>query len=156
MLFHASAPLLTRHGDPFREAKVGERQPRDPRTNEPLPFAADQMRDLRHGDVAMLALDSALEGDDKAMKDDAAKWVKLVMKREAISSAISEAMKVDGWTTLKDEQAELLIDRLALLVPRAGVGMVGQVMAVLQNPPAERPAPPASKTTGRTRPHAVT
>lgn len=146
MLFHASAPLLTRHGDPFREAKPGEKPNREGK------FEDSQMRELRHGDVAMLALDTALEGDDKVMKDDLAKWVRAVMRREAISRAISTAMLTgDGWTTLQPEQAELLIDRLALLVPRTGVGMVGQVMLVLEKPPAERPEPTTSKANGRSK-----
>lgn len=144
MLFHASAPLLNRHGDPFREAKVGEK-PRDGA------FEPSQMRDLRHGDIAMLALDTQLEGDDKAIKEDPAKWVKAVMKREAISSAIAAAMKGDGWATLKDGQEELLIDRLALLVPRAGVGMVGQVITALQNPPDERPVIPLTNGKGKNK-----
>jgi hypothetical protein len=128
MLFNASALLVTRNGEPYREPKPG---------------APTEMRDLRHGDIAMLALDQALEGDDKAMKEDAAKWVKLVMRRETISAAIAEAMKDgDGWATLKDEHGELLIERLALLVPRAGVGMVGQVMAALDKAPEAKPTQP--------------
>lgn len=142
MLFNASAILENRHGKPFREPKDGEKPKLDPKTGQPTGFDDTQMRDIRHGDIALVALDSALEGDDKLMKDDPTKWVKAVMKREDISRAIAAAMKDgDGWATLKNEQKETLLDRLALCAPRLGLAMTGPVMAVLEAPPEAKPAP---------------
>lgn len=145
MLFHASQVLTDRRGKPMREPKPGERQKRDEKTNEPLGFDEHQLRDVTHGDIAMLALDSTLHGDDDEMKKDPAKWVKAVMRREKISTAIAKAINEgDGWVELdvsqRDNQRDLLMDRLALLVTHSGLRTVGPVLEALENPTKERPA----------------
>lgn len=149
MLFHASAVLMNRQGDAFREPKVGERPKTDPRTGTNLGFEEIQKRDVRHGDVAVAALDSTLEGDEKHMREAPDKWVRSVMRRETIARTIAEAMSGDGWATLSDEQRDLLQDRLAIYAVRMSVAMVGPVMSALDRPPAAK-----ALANGRDRDHA--
>lgn len=148
MLFHASATLTDRHGDPFREPKPSERP--DPKTG----FADEQLRVLRHGDIALSALDAAVEGDEKLMKDDPPKWVKAIIRRDEVSRIISEAMNGDGWAKINEEQRDLMVDRLALCALRLNVAMVGPVMHALRHPPENRPAALA-KPNGRGRPASI-
>jgi len=143
MLFHAGAPLSNRHGEPFREPKANEKPRLDPKTGAPQRnFDDDQLRPVRYGDVALVALDTTLDGDEKLSKEDTTKWVRMVMRREGVASKIAEAMKDgDGWVTLKDADRDLLIERLGLSALRLGIAMVGPVMGVLESPPEAKPAP---------------
>ena len=143
MLFHASAVLKNRQDDAFREPKAGERPKIHPTTGASLGFDDAQMRDVRHGDVAMGALDSTFDTDTKAMQAAPGNWVRAVMRREAISSAISKAMGEDGdeFAELEHDQVEVLRDRLAEFSLRMGLAMVGPVLSALENPPKERDAP---------------
>ena len=140
MLFHASKTLKDRRGQPMREAKAGEKRKTAEKTGLPLDWADDQLRDLTHGDVAMLALDSTLHGDEDDMRKNPAEWVKSVLLREDISRPISEALTSgDGWVEIDVAQRNLLKDRLAKLVVLHGLRTVGPVLEALANPPKERP-----------------
>lgn len=137
MLFNAGAVLENRAGEPFREPKPGEKPKIHPVTGAPH-FDDDQFKNLRYGDIALNALDNAVEGDEKLLKESADKWVKAIMKREAISARISAALKGDGWVNLKEEQKDMLVERLGLSAIRLGLALVGPVMDVLENPPEEK------------------
>ena len=133
MLFHAAEILTDRRGTAFQEPKPKAK----PQANGT--FADADMREVSYGDMAMAALDASLETDKKEMEADPAKWVRAVMKRETISGKIQAGLTGDGWVDLSDEQRDLVCDRLAQITGRTTLAMVGPVIAVLQNPPKEKP-----------------
>ncbi len=138
MMFNAKEVLLNRQGDPFREPKAGEKPKVDQRTGANLGFEESQKRDVRYGDVAMGALDSTLEGDEKHLREAPDRWVRAVMRREEISRAIAAALNSgDGLVDLEKTEVDLLKDRLAVYGLRMGIAMVGPVMTVLERQPAE-------------------
>ena len=153
MLFFASAPLKDRHGTQMREPRQGAK-PQLNASGEPTGFADQDMRDISHGDIALVALDTNFESDKKECEKEPPKWVKAVMKRETISSKIADALKpgADGSVALKDGEQELLMERLALLVLRPmSVAMIGPVMQALDAAAnAEAPEESHAKGNGKT------
>ena len=148
MLFHASAALVDRHGKPIREVKPGE-QPTLDTQGRVVGYDDQQMRGLMHGDVALMALDAAIEGDEKTLRESPAKWVKAIGKRDAIAVLIANAMKGDGWAELREEQIELLIERVAPFALTKTLAIVGPVLRALQNPPADKTSTAAPLDVGQ-------
>lgn len=145
MLFHAGAVLTNRHGEPYREPKANAK-PRVDDSGNAVGYADDDMRVVTHGAIAMMALDGSVPSDEKSAKDEPAKWVKAVMKREEMSSLIVDALKADGWVELRDEQAELIQERLAQFALKMNVTMVGPVISALEHPPKEKDRTEAKAT----------
>lgn len=141
MLFHAAAILEDRQGHPMREPKHGAKPNTDAKTGAVTGYDDDQLRDITHGDVAMMALDASLSSDEDELKADKTKWIKTVMKREAIAAKIAKALrKGDGWAELKAEgEADVIISRLAQFAVARAVSFIGPVMAVLDDPPESKP-----------------
>lgn len=152
MLFNASALVKTRLGDSFKEPKP-DVKPKLDEMGRPLPLLDEQMRELRYGDVVINALDSNLQGDEEKMKEDVAKWVKAVMKREEIAKIIVDAMERDGWAKLSEAQQTICMDRLSVLVSRHGLGLIGPVMYVLEHPPEDRKTNGLDKEEASTHAH---
>ena len=142
MLFHAAAVVTNRRGKAMRDPKPGAKP------NGPS-FDDSDMVDVTYGQIAVLALDTALPGDDKAVKDKPDQWVRQVMRRDEISRAIVAATQDggDGWVNLKEDQINLLKERVALLLQQApfertGVVVAGQIIGALENPPEKKPVAP--------------
>lgn len=141
MYFNTKAVLEDRKGNPFREPKDNEKPTLavNLQTGLPTQYADEQMRTVSHGDMAMMALDSTFEADEKSLKEAPDKWVKAVMYREQMCQLIKAAIKGDGWVKLTPEQRDEIVRRLGWLVQRNTLTTTGQVMFALESAPEEKP-----------------
>lgn len=155
VLFKACDVLKRRDGRVFRDPKPGE-EPHYrtlPGGESQAYYEDKQRKDVRAGDIAVIALDSTLPSDKKEMEKDASKWVRAVKKRaelaEAITAALNDMTEVELIDTDRDIIAERIGECVAIGAYAAGNAIAGPVVFALMEAP-KKPQPAAAKKNGAT------